>query len=57
HPIERFWLHTCNLDHPNALAFYKRSGFVPFKREIEVYDDPRIIGIVPKDTAPQVPIL
>ncbi len=57
HPIERFWLHTCNLDHPNALAFYRRSGFVPFKRAIEVYDDPRVTGLVPKETAPHVPIL
>ena len=22
----RFWLHTCTLDHPAALAFYRRSG-------------------------------
>ncbi len=24
----RFWLHTCDRDHPGALAFYQRSGFV-----------------------------
>jgi GNAT superfamily N-acetyltransferase len=57
HPIDRFWLHTCTLDHPNALAFYRRSGFRPFKREVEVYDDPRAIGITRTDAAPQVPIL
>lgn len=57
HPIDRFWLHTCTLDHPNALAFYRRSGFEIFKREIEVYDDPRVLGITPKDAAPHVPIL
>ena len=56
-PIRRFWLHTCNLDHPNALAFYLRSGFVPFKREIEVYDDPRVSGLLPREAAPHVPIL
>ena|ERR1700730_3261211 len=22
----RFWVHTCTLDHPDALAFYIRSG-------------------------------
>ncbi len=24
-PIHRFWVHTCTLDHPAALAFYLRS--------------------------------
>jgi GNAT superfamily N-acetyltransferase len=57
HPIERFWLHTCTLDHPNALAFYRRSGFEVFKREVEVYDDPRVLGITRRDAAPHVPIL
>ena len=57
HPIERFWLHTCTLDHPHALAFYRRSGFEVFKREIEIYDDPRVLGITPRDAAPHVPIL
>ena len=56
HPIERFWLHTCTLDHPNALTFYRRSGFVPFKREVEIYDDPRVLGITSKEAAPSVPI-
>ncbi|MFN2449821.1 MAG: GNAT family N-acetyltransferase, partial [Candidatus Baltobacteraceae bacterium] len=44
HPIERFWLHTCTLDHPGAVAFYLRSGFVAFKRWIEYADDPRLTG-------------
>jgi GNAT superfamily N-acetyltransferase len=57
HPIERFWLHTCTLDHPNALAFYQRSGFLPFKRAVEIYDDPRVLGITPREAAPHVPIL
>jgi GNAT superfamily N-acetyltransferase len=35
----RFWVHTCTLDHPSALAMYKRGGFVAFKEEVEqVYD-------------------
>jgi GNAT superfamily N-acetyltransferase len=55
--IKRVWVHTCNLDHPSALAFYIRSGFVPFKRQIEVYDDPRVTGIQPRDAAPGVPVL
>ncbi len=30
---ERFWLHTCTLDHPSALPVYKKAGFVQFKEE------------------------
>lgn len=56
-PIERFWLHTCTLDHPNALAFYQRSGLVPYERAIEVFDDPRCLGLTRSDAAPNVPIL
>ena len=56
-PIERFWLHTCTLDHPNALAFYRRSGFVPYRRAVEVFDDPRFLGLTRPDAAPNVPIL
>jgi GNAT superfamily N-acetyltransferase len=57
HPIERFWLHTCTLDHPNALAFYRRTGFVPYERKVEVYDDPRSLKLTRSDAAPLVPIL
>ncbi|QRM55813.1 GNAT family N-acetyltransferase [Sinorhizobium sp. BG8] len=56
-PISRFWVHTCTLDHPSALNFYVRSGFVPFKRQIEVFDDPRLVGTLAEDVAPRVPIL
>ena len=56
-PIARFWVHTCSLDHPEALAFYQRSGFVAFKRAIEYYDDPRLQGELPRDAAPDVPLL
>jgi GNAT superfamily N-acetyltransferase len=44
-PIKRFWVHTCTLDHPNALAFYMRSGFVPFRRQVEIAADPRLQGV------------
>jgi GNAT superfamily N-acetyltransferase len=54
---ERVWLHTCNLDAPTALPFYIRCGFRPYKRAIEVADDPRLRGILPEDAAPQVPII
>jgi GNAT superfamily N-acetyltransferase len=56
-PIKRFWVHTCTIDHPSALAFYRRSGFVPYERKLELADDPRIAGLISIDAAPQVPIL
>ena len=56
-PIDRFWLHTCTLDHPGALAFYIRSGFTAVRRQIEVIDDPRLTGVLPITSAPQVPII
>jgi GNAT superfamily N-acetyltransferase len=56
-PIERFWVHTCTLDHPSAPEFYVRSGFTPYRRQIEIFADPRVLGILPRDAAPDVPIL
>lgn len=53
----RVWLHTCSLDHPRALAFYQRCGFVPYKRAIEIADDPRRKGLLPRSAAPRVPLL
>jgi GNAT superfamily N-acetyltransferase len=56
-PIERFWVHTCTLDHPGALAFYRRSGFTPYARKLEIADDPRIAGAIARSAAPEVPII
>lgn len=56
-PIRRFWVHTCTLDAPEALPFYLRSGFAPYARKVEVYDDPRLSGVLPPTAAPQVPII
>lgn len=56
-PIDRFFVHTCSLDHPGALGFYMRSGFTPYKRAIEVADDPRLLGFLPMDAAPHIPVL
>ena len=36
----RVWLHTCNLDHPNALAHYEARGFRAFKIEAGEEDLP-----------------
>ena len=55
-PIDRLWLHTCSLDAPEALAFYRRSGFVPYAQQVEVFDDPRLLGALPRTAAPQVPL-
>ena len=55
--IRRVWVHTCTLDHPSAVAFYQRSGFRPFRRQIEVADDPRLDGTALRDAAPHVPII
>jgi N-acetylglutamate synthase-like GNAT family acetyltransferase len=57
HPIERFWVHTCTLDHPSALGFYMRSGFVAVKRQVEVVADPRLDGTLSPTSAPDVPII
>jgi GNAT superfamily N-acetyltransferase len=55
--VERVHVHTCSLDHPAALAAYRRAGFAPFKRAVERFPDPRLLGILPKDCAPQIPLL
>lgn len=56
-PIGRFWVHTCTLDHPGAVEFYRRSGFRPYARAIEVAPDPRLTGDLPRDAAGQIPLL
>lgn len=56
-PIARFWVRTGTLDHPAALPLYVRAGFVPYKRHISVSPDPRLIGLLPRDCAPQIAIL
>jgi GNAT superfamily N-acetyltransferase len=55
--VTRVHVHTCSLDHPGALSAYRRAGFTAFKRAVELFPDPRLSGILPKDCAPQVPLL
>ncbi len=57
HQPRRFWVHTCTFDHPAALSFYMRAGFVPYARMIEIADDPRLTGLLPRDAAPHVPLI
>lgn len=56
-PVERLWLHTCTLDHPAALPFYMAAGLRPFRRAIEIAEDPRLTGELPRDAAPHLPII
>jgi GNAT superfamily N-acetyltransferase len=55
--VDRVHVHTCSLDHPAALAAYRRAGFTPYKRAIERFPDPRLLGVLPKSCAPQIPLL
>lgn len=55
--VRRVQVHTCSLDHPAALATYRRAGFTPWKRAVERFPDPRLLGILPTDCAPQIPLL
>lgn len=57
HQPRRFHLHTCTLDHPRALTFYVKAGFRPYKRGIEISDDPRLTGEIAREVAAGVPIL
>jgi GNAT superfamily N-acetyltransferase len=55
--VRRVHVHTCSLDHPAALSAYRRAGFTPYKRAIERFPDPRLLGILPRKCAPQIPLL
>ena len=55
--VKRVHVHTCTLDHPAALSAYRRAGFTAYKRAIERFPDPRLLGILPADCAPQLPLV
>ncbi|KIN74106.1 GNAT family N-acetyltransferase [Sulfitobacter guttiformis] len=55
--ISRFHVHTCTHDSAAALGFYIRSGFVPYKRTVDIDDDPRVTGILPVTAAPWISII
>jgi GNAT superfamily N-acetyltransferase len=55
--VDRVHVHTCSLDHPAALSAYRRAGFTPYKRAIERFPDPRLLGVLSRDCAPQIPLL
>jgi GNAT superfamily N-acetyltransferase len=55
--VTRMWVHTCTLDGPGALNFYVKSGFTPYQRQIETFADPRLRGLIPREAAPQIPVI
>jgi GNAT superfamily N-acetyltransferase len=55
--IKRFHVHTCTLDHPRAISFYQRCGFKPYARAVEIADDPRLDGRLPRGAASWLPLL
>lgn len=55
--ISRLHVHTCSLDDPRALDFYRKAGFTPYKRAVEVFADPRLDGPYPDTTASHIPCL
>ena len=55
--VDRVRVHTCTLDHPAALPAYLRAGFRACSRAFESFPDPRLKGLLPRDCAPQVPLL
>ena len=55
--VTRIHVHTCTLDHPAALAAYRRTGFTAIGRAVEQFADPRLAGVLPFDCAPHIPLL
>lgn len=55
--VERIGVHTCTLDHPAALPSYLAAGFVAVRRAFESFPDPRLSGLLPREAAPQVPLV
>ena len=38
------------------MNFYIRSGFKPTRQQVEIANDPRLTGILPREAGPHVPI-
>lgn len=55
--VSHVHVHTCTLDHPAALPAYLRAGFRAKSRAFEHFPDPRLQGLLPRDIAPQIPLL
>lgn len=55
--VTRATVHTCTLDHPSALSFYRRAGFRPVRQQVEIAPDPRLAGTLDPAAAPHVPLI
>jgi GNAT superfamily N-acetyltransferase len=55
--VARVHVNTCSLDHPAALPSYLKAGFTAWKRAFESFPDPRLAGVLPAGTAPQIPLV
>jgi GNAT superfamily N-acetyltransferase len=55
--VRRIAVNTCSLDHPAALKAYLNAGFRAVKRAFETFPDPRLSGLLPADSAPQIPLI
>ena len=55
--INRVWLHTCHFDSSHAPRFYEKFGFRAYQLAVEIMDDPRIKGTLPKEAAPHIPLI
>ena len=55
--VEEVRVHTCSLDHPAALPSYLKAGFTAVGRAFESFPDPRLAGYLPRDAAPQLPLV
>ena len=55
--VRRVHVNTCSLDHPAALPAYLKAGFIAYRRAFESFPDPRGIGVLPADAAPQIPFV
>lgn len=51
----RVWLHTCDHDHPRALAVYQSAGFRIVRVETVAICDPRLSRLLPRSAGPHVP--
>ena len=55
--VERVRVQTCTLDHPAALPAYRRAGFRAVSREVQMFPDPRLVGLLPRSVGAHVPLI
>lgn len=55
--VGRVRVNTCTLDHPAALKAYLGAGFTAVSRAFESFPDPRLAGLLPPASAPQIPTI